>query len=187
MATRARRLDGVEAVWTLRDLPELGATVPPLVPEPRARRHVHPALAGDRARHAGEAVVVVVADDPYRLADALDRVVVRYEPLPAAITPGAAVAPNGARVHEEWPDNLFAVSSAETGRGAAGFAEADVVVEGRFAYPRVAGMPIEPRGVLAFEDATTRRAHGLGLDPGAVRRTNRALRSRSVFPRSTCA
>jgi carbon-monoxide dehydrogenase large subunit len=58
-------------------------------------------------------------------------------------------------VHEEWPDNLFAVSTGETGKGVAGFEEADVVVEGSFAYPRVAGMPIEPRGVMAFVDATT--------------------------------
>ena len=151
----ARRLDGAAIVWTLQDLPELAATVPPLVPEPRRRRHVHPALAGSRARHAGEAVAVVVADDPYRLADALERVIVRYDPLPSAVTPAAAVAPSASRVHDEWDDNLFAVTSEETGKGAAGFEEADVVVEGRFAYPRVAGMPIEPRGVLAFEDATT--------------------------------
>src|SRR5262249_56979839 len=58
-ASGARRLDGVHAVWTIRDLPELSATVPPLVPEPRARRHVHPALAGDRTRHAGDALAVV--------------------------------------------------------------------------------------------------------------------------------
>ncbi len=151
-ADPALKLDGVEAVWTLRDLPELDTTVPPLVPEPRARRHVHPALAGDRARHAGEAVVIVVAADPYRLADALDRIVVRYEPLPASLT---VDEPAGPRVHEEWPDNLFAVSTSETGKGSAAFVDADVIVEGRFAYPRVAGMPIEPRGVLAFEDATT--------------------------------
>jgi aerobic carbon-monoxide dehydrogenase large subunit len=150
----ARRMDGVHAVWTLQDLPELAATVPPLVPEPRLRRHIHPALAGDRARHAGEAVVVVVADDPYRLADALERVVVRYKPLPAAVTPDVAAASSDVRVHEEWPDNLFAVSTSQTGRGVAGFEEADVVVEGRFAYPRVAGMPIEPRGVMAFVDPT---------------------------------
>ena len=73
----ARRVEGVAAVWTLRDLPELAATVPPLVPEPRGRRYVHPVLAGDRARHAGDAVVVVVAEGAYRLADALDRVIVQ--------------------------------------------------------------------------------------------------------------
>ena len=151
----ARRVEGVAAVWTLRDLPELAATVPPLVPEPRGRPYVHPVLAGDRARHAGDAVVVVVAEGAYRLADALDRVIVQYEPLPAATTPDAALMPSAPRVHDEWTDNLAAVSAGETGKASAGFDEAEVVVEGRFAYSRVAGMPIEPRGVLAVEDAAT--------------------------------
>jgi carbon-monoxide dehydrogenase large subunit len=151
----ARRVEGVAAVWTLRDLPELVATVPPLVPEPRGRPYVHPVLAGDRARHAGEAVAVVVAEGAYRLADALDRVVVQYEPLPPVATPAAAMMPSAPRVHAEWTDNLAAVSAGETGKVSAGFAEADVVVEGHFAYSRVAGMPIEPRGVLAAEDAAT--------------------------------
>jgi carbon-monoxide dehydrogenase large subunit len=150
----ARRVEGVVAVWTVRDLPELHATVPPLVPEPRGRPYVHPALAGDRARHAGEAVAIVVAEGAYRLADALERVVVEYEPLPAAVTPAAALLPSAPRVHDEWPDNLAAVSRGETGMVAAGFQAAEVVVEGQFIYSRVAGMPIEPRGVLAALDPT---------------------------------
>ncbi|PYO55359.1 MAG: xanthine dehydrogenase, partial [Candidatus Rokuibacteriota bacterium] len=152
----ARRADGVVAVWTVEDLPELAAaSVPPLVPEPRGRPYRHPVLAAERVRHAGEAIAVVVAEDPYRLADALERVGVEYEPLPAVATPGAAVAPSAPRVHDEWPDNLAAVSAGETGSLGAGFDRAELVVEGRFAYARVAGMPIEPRGVLASPDATT--------------------------------
>jgi carbon-monoxide dehydrogenase large subunit len=150
----ARRIEGVAAVWTLRDLPELVATVPPLVPEPRGRRYVHPVLAGDRARHAGDAVAVVVAEDPYRLADALDRVLVMYDPLPAVATPAAAMMPSAPRVHDEWADNLAAVSTGETGDVSAGLDQANLIVRGRFTYSRVAGMPIEPRGVLAVEDAT---------------------------------
>ena len=42
------------------------------------------------------------------MADALDRVTVRYEALTSAIAPLVAAAPDGARVHEEWPDNVFA-------------------------------------------------------------------------------
>jgi carbon-monoxide dehydrogenase large subunit len=106
-------------------------------------------------RHAGEAVAVVVAEDPYRLADALDRVAVEYAPLPAAATPGAAMAPSAPRVHDEWPDNVPYVSRSEKGDVGAGFASAEVVVEARLGYPRVAGMPIEPRGVLAAEDPVT--------------------------------
>ena len=151
----ARRVDGVVAVWTLEDLPELVAVVPPLVPEPRGRAHVHPVLAGERTRHAGEAVAVVVADDAYRLADALEQVVVRYEPLPAAVRPHHALATSAPRVHHEWPDNLAASSVGQTGQVSEGFAQADEVVSGSFAYPRVAGMPIEPRGVLAWDDPVT--------------------------------
>jgi CO/xanthine dehydrogenase Mo-binding subunit len=38
-------------------------------------------------RYVGEPVAVVVADDPYRLSDALDAVVVDYDPLPPVMTP----------------------------------------------------------------------------------------------------
>ncbi len=154
--TEAAALGGVVAVWTLADLPELAqASVPPLVPEPRERPYRHPPLAGGRVRHAGEAIAVVVADDAYRLADALDRVAVDYEILPVAAAPASALAAGAPRVHDEWPDNVAHVSRGDKGDVAAGFAAADVIVEAELAYPRVAGMPIEPRGVLAAEDAVT--------------------------------
>ncbi|HEV8439955.1 MAG TPA: xanthine dehydrogenase family protein molybdopterin-binding subunit [Methylomirabilota bacterium] len=152
---QARKLAGVVAVFTLVDLPELAATVPPLVPERWSRPYRHPALAGDRVRHAGEGIAVVVAEDPYRLADALDRVAVVYEPLPAVSEPGAAAAPGAPRVHDEWPDNVAAVSTAEIGRVGAAFEQAELVVEARLSYSRVGGMPIEPRGVLASADTVT--------------------------------
>ncbi len=152
---QAKRAAGVVAVWALEELPELNASVPPLVPESRGRPYRHPILAGNGVCHAGEAVVVVVAEDHYRLTDALERVRVEYEPLPAVATVGAALAPSAPRVHEQWPDNLAAVSVGETGEIVAGFAQAALVVEGRFAYARVAGMPIEPRGVLATTDVST--------------------------------
>ena len=152
----AAGLDGVMAVWTLDDLPELAtASVPPLVPEPRGRPHRHPPLAGGRVRHAGEAVAVVVADDPYRLADAVDRVIVEYEPLPVAATPAAAMAPSAPLVHDDWPDNVPYVTRSGKGDVGPGFASAHVIVEAHLRYPRVAGMPIEPRGVLASEDKAT--------------------------------
>ena len=152
----ASGLDGVRAVWTLDDLPELAtASVPPLVPEPRGRPHRHPPLAGGRVRHVGEAVAVVVADDPYRLADAVVRVIVAYEPLPVAATPAAAMAPSAPLVHDDWPDNVPYVSRSGTGDVGPGFASAHVIVEAHLRYPRVAGMPIETRGVLASEDKAT--------------------------------
>jgi len=152
-ARAARALPGVVAVWTLADLPELAAaTVPPLVPEPKGRPYVHPIMAGARARHVGEIVAIVVADDPYVAADGAERVAVAYDPLPAALSPHAATAPGAARVNDTWPDNLVSVSAGAKGDVEGALATADVVVSARLGYPRVAGMPIETRGVLAATD-----------------------------------
>jgi aerobic carbon-monoxide dehydrogenase large subunit len=149
----ARALPGVLVVWTLGDLPELAtATVPPLVPEPTGRTYINPVLAGPRVRHVGEAVAVVVASDPYAAADGVERVAVTYEPLAAAISPEAATTPGAPRVNEAWPDNLVSVSTGAKGNPAEALAAAAVVVSARLAYPRVAGMPLETRGVLAAPD-----------------------------------
>jgi len=151
----ASRLPGVVAVLTPEDLPELAASVPPLVPAPRLRPYSHPVLAGDTVRHVGEPVAAVVADDPYRVADAMERVVLEFEPLPVAASPALARSRDAPRVHDEWPDNLAGTSVGGTGDTADGFARAEVVANARLAYPRVAGMPLETRGVLAFEDELT--------------------------------
>jgi carbon-monoxide dehydrogenase large subunit len=149
----ARALVGVTAVWTLEDLPELaGANVPPLVPEPKSRPYVHPVMAGRRVRHVGEIVAVVVAVDPYVAADGAERVAVAYEPLPAALSPEAAIAPGAPRVNDAWPDNLVSVTTSAKGHPEGAMAGAEVVVSARLAYPRVAGMPLETRGVLAVPD-----------------------------------
>jgi carbon-monoxide dehydrogenase large subunit len=149
----ARACDGVIAVLTLADLPELAAaTVPPLVPEPRGRPYVHPVLAGARVRHVGEPVAVVVATSPYAAADGVERVAVAYDPLPAAVSPAAASAAGAPRVNETWPDNLASITTGVKGQPAEAFARAPVVVAARLAYPRVAGMPLETRGVLAAPD-----------------------------------
>jgi carbon-monoxide dehydrogenase large subunit len=106
-------------------------------------------------RYVGEGFAVVVADDPYRLADAIERAVVEYEPLPAAASAGTALSTGAPLVHDDWPDNLAGRSFGAVGDVAAGFAEAEVIVEARLRFPRVAGMPMEARGVVAKQDEVT--------------------------------
>src|SRR5205807_9288628 len=108
-ARAARAVEGVVAVLTRAELPELAGSVPPLVPEPKRRAYQHPVLAAERVRHAGEAIAVVVADDVYRAADGATLVRVDYAPLPATTRAAGAVA--GPVVQPEWPDNLFATST----------------------------------------------------------------------------
>ena len=148
----ARDADGVVAVLTLDDLPECAGSVPALVPAPGIPAYVHPVLAGALVRHVGEAVAVIVADSAYRAADAAGRVTVDYEPLGAATTVASALAPDAPRVHPQWRTNLAGTCTGSTGDVTRGFDTAEVVVEGHFIYPRMAGMPLETRGVLAWPD-----------------------------------
>jgi len=150
---RARELPGVLAVLTAKDMPERGVEVPPLIREPAWPAYHHPVLAGDRVRHVGEAVAVVVAEDADRAADGAEAVHVEYEPLPVAVATAGAQAV----VHDGWHDNLAGVNESAVGDVSAGLAAADVVVSARLTYPRVTGVPIETRGVLAVPDAHSGR------------------------------
>ena len=152
-ARRALAQPGVVAVLTVADLPECTAAVPPLVTSSRFRPYAQPALAGPEVRHAGEAVAVVVADDAYRAADAGELVDVHYAVLRAAASVADAQAAGAPRVFGEWPDNVAGPAEGAVGDVAHGFAQAHAVVEAQLTVPRVAAMPIEPRGVVAQPDA----------------------------------
>jgi carbon-monoxide dehydrogenase large subunit len=149
----AARLPGVAAVLTATDLPELGAGVPALVPAPAMRPYRQPVLARDRVRHVGEAVAVVVASTSYQVADALDSITVDYEPLPCAADVDAAQQAGAPRVHEDWLDNHAGRAIGAVGNAAEALRGAALVVEASLTYPRIAGVPIEPRGVVAYIDA----------------------------------
>jgi CO/xanthine dehydrogenase Mo-binding subunit len=150
-AGAARALAGV-LVFTPADLPELARGVPaPFGGTPGTRPYVQPVLAREVVRYVGEPVAAVVAEDPYRLADAMEAITVEYEPLGAVMTLDAA-AGGDRRVHPEWPDNGAVVARGATGEAEAALASADLVVEARLRHARVTAVPIEPRGVLAYAD-----------------------------------
>src|SRR5437762_12512881 len=120
-ARAARRLPGIVAVLTARDLPECAAGVPPLAPSPAMRAYHHQAIAETVVRHVGEAVAVVVADDPYRAADGAEAVRVTWEPGPAAPSLERATVPGAPRVFDDWPDNVAGVATSAVGDVARGF------------------------------------------------------------------
>ncbi len=150
-------MPGVVAAWSAADLPEasrhvLGGSEG----AHKGRPFAVPVLAGNVVRYAGEPVAVVVADDAYRLADALDRVTVDYEPLPTLVTPEDALA-SATRLHADWPDNAAVVARGALGDAERGLAEADVVLSERFHHARLAAVFIETRGALAYRDQDTGR------------------------------
>jgi len=142
----ALEMAGVVAVWGAADLVELAAPIPSAQ---KGRPYAVPVLARDVVRYVGEPVAVVVADDPYRAADALDAITVEYEPLPALTTADAAVA-SPTRLHEGWPDNAAVSVAGGVGDVDAALAAADVVVSERLHHPRLSGMAVETRGAFAY-------------------------------------
>src|SRR5437762_3957751 len=151
----ARALPGVVAAWSAADLPEAARPMPSAYGAVRkGRPWSQPILAHDRVRYVGEPVAVVVAESPYRAADALELVQVDYAPLPALATVEAALA-SPTRVHDGWPDNTALAVSGAIGDAERALATADVVIDETFRHPRLAAVPIEPRGVLADRDADT--------------------------------
>src|SRR5205807_10293441 len=105
-ADEARACPGVVAAWTAADLDESARTLPTAYGgSPKGRPWAIPVLARDVARYVGEPLAIVIADDAYRLADAVESVVVEYEPLPV-VTDAADAQHGGPTVHAGWPDNI---------------------------------------------------------------------------------
>src|SRR6266850_686276 len=153
----ARTLPGVVAAWSAADLSE--AARPILASADGAhkgRPFAARVLAGDVVRYVGECVAVVVADDPYRLADAIERVAVDYEPLPALITPEDALG-SRTRLHADWPDNAAVIARGGMGDAERALASADVVVSEHFRHARLAAVFVETRGALAYRDPDSGR------------------------------
>ena len=76
----AQAMDGVEAVFTGKQIAEFLGPMPIGTPFPSPE---HRAVATDVVRFTGEPVAVVVAADRYLARDAADAIVVSYETLPA--------------------------------------------------------------------------------------------------------
>jgi carbon-monoxide dehydrogenase large subunit len=139
---------GVHAVFTGSDVEGVGP-VPCAASLPGLRVPKHTILATNRVYYLGHPVAVVVASDRYLAADALDKIEVDYEVLPAVADPEKALAPGAPAVHPEWPDNIAFTQKTEGGDVKKAFSEAGVVVKERIVSQRLVPMAMEPRGVVA--------------------------------------
>ncbi len=148
----ALAVPGVVAVWTGADLTDVAPAIPAAYGgSHKGRPFAQQILARGVVRYVGEAVAVVIADDAGPLADAMELVSVTYEPLPALVTPQAAMA-SDARVHEGWPDNVAVTTRGTIGDVEQGLAAADLVIHERLRHPRLSCMSLETRGALAYPD-----------------------------------
>ena len=146
-------LDGVHAVWTHEDLEgAMAEPLPLLIPHPTLTHgRTQYALAKDEVNHVGEAIAFVVATDRYVAEDALARIVVDYELLPAVVGIEAARAAE-LLVHEDVPGNVAATTEQSNGDAPAAIAAAPHRLALDLQIERSACMPMEGRGVVARWD-----------------------------------
>lgn len=113
------------------------------------------ALASDRVRYVGQAIAVVVAESAYAARDALDGVVVDYDPLPAVTDVEAAMKDGAPLLYDNAAHNIAVNETHKQGDIDAAFQNAPVVVKQRIRSQRLSGVPMEPRAVAAQPDPTT--------------------------------
>ncbi len=155
--TAARDLPGVVAVYTAEDLGDYWKPGPPLVPEPPIpgtvfRRRTQVPLAKGKVKHAGEPIVMVVAESRYLAEDALTQIAIEYDLLSAVVDIERALDPDAPRVHDDLDSNLAASVHQAKGDYTTAKASADVVIKRRFVYDRGPSAAMENRGVVAQWD-----------------------------------
>ncbi|MGH7322904.1 MAG: xanthine dehydrogenase family protein molybdopterin-binding subunit [Candidatus Rokuibacteriota bacterium] len=161
-AEAAARLPGVVRIFTFEDLSHAMRPLPTFGTPPAGltarvaltlRYAPQYPLAHERVRHVGEAIAVVIAESPSLAEDALELIEVDYEPLSAVVDVVAGAGAGAPLLHPEWGSNVAVAFTQAVGDPDGAFRGADVVVRGRFRTQRYAGMPIEPRGIVASYDA----------------------------------
>ncbi|HLK84659.1 MAG TPA: xanthine dehydrogenase family protein molybdopterin-binding subunit [Xanthobacteraceae bacterium] len=118
----------------------------------------HYALPADKARFAGEAVAMVIADTAAAAKDGAERVAIDYEVLPAVTDTLEAARADAPRLFEKAGSNV--VVDGELGDRAAteaAFARAAHVVKFETQIQRVTGVPMEPRAAVCEFDPHSQR------------------------------
>jgi len=140
---------GVLHVFTGADFE--GRTVPTAwnVPDAELKTPGHPPVAADVVRYVGDAVAVVVADSRYAAEDALEAIVVDYEPLPAVVNGKAATEPGAPQLHEGVPSNIAFHWRSKGGDIDKAFSGAPVVASLDIVNQRLMATAMEGRVVAA--------------------------------------
>jgi CO/xanthine dehydrogenase Mo-binding subunit len=148
----------VVAVYTAEDMGDDWRPGPPLVSPPptvedivfHSRTQVP--LVKDKVRLAGEPLAMVIAESRYIAEDALEDIVVDYEPLEVAVDMEKALEPDAPLVHEDLDSNVASHLVQDKGDYAAAREKADLVIKRRFLIDRGAAGAMENRGVVAHWD-----------------------------------
>ena len=159
-ASKALKLPGVRAVITAADLPDIASEEAFVGEGPMNFRDLsRNCMARDKALYEGHAVAAVCAISQAICDEALALIDVKYEVLPYVIDVEAAMADDAPVLHDDLftanvepkptkPSNIAKRVYFNKGDVAAGFKQADVIVEGRYTTEPVHQAYIEPHACL---------------------------------------
>lgn len=141
--SKAQAMPGVVAVLTAKDIPGENSYLY-WYPD-------QPLLVPEYVRYWGDAVAAVAAETEEVALAALETIEVEYQPLEGIFDPEEAMKPGAKRV---WPDkdNVHSHYVSEWGDIAAGFAQADVIIDNTYTTQFVEHAMLETESAVAYVD-----------------------------------
>src|SRR5690349_12048731 len=150
-SSRALQLAGVVAVYTSLDIPinEYGLVIKdqPVICGPGGDKP-----GTDVVRGYMDCVAVIVAETDALAARAAKLVQVTYEDLPPLFDPEQAMQPDAPQLHPNTPNNILAHYRIRKGDMAAGWAQADVIVEDTYHTTWQEHAFLQPEAGLGYID-----------------------------------
>ncbi|HET8995108.1 MAG TPA: xanthine dehydrogenase family protein molybdopterin-binding subunit, partial [Acetobacteraceae bacterium] len=163
--SKAEKLPGVKAVVTSKDFPHIANEEAFVGEGPMNFRDLsRNCLAWDKALYEGHAVAAVAATSQSICDEALKLIDVKYEVLPYVIDVEDAMKPDAPVLHDDLftsgvkpapdkPSNIAKKLTFQKGDIAAGFSQAEVVVEGYYTTKPVHQAYIEPHACVCSYNA----------------------------------
>lgn len=157
--TLAEQSPGVQRIILARDIPVNLNTLLSLID---FGRDDEPTLAEKKVSYLGEPVAAVIANSEQQALDAVAKIDVHYEVLPAVFDVEDALKHDAPKVNNAYPDNHFIFNEDHKfqklrfGDTEAGFARAAHIVKGRYQLRPIEQAPIEPNGAIAAPETNDR-------------------------------
>jgi CO/xanthine dehydrogenase Mo-binding subunit len=149
----AEALAGVIRIFTAKDVPQneygLVTKDQPVLCGPGSNSQVPGA---DIVRCYADCVAVVVAETEAIAVQAAKLIEIAYEDLPAAFNPVAAMQDGAPQLHADFPNNILCHFRIRKGDMDAGWAQADVVVEGEYHTGYQEHAYLQPEAGLGYLD-----------------------------------
>jgi len=141
----ALKVYGVKGAISGKDIPKKKYGIVPMAKDEYA-------LSIDKVRYIGDEVAAVVATSLDAAEEAILKIKVDYEELPAVFDPLEAMKPGAPVIHEGVANNVSATIRKEFGNVEEAFSHADFIFEDSFYSQPVNHAPLEPHAALAIVD-----------------------------------